>query len=129
MSETATQAPHEADHEALVDMLATDQKAGISPEDAQAYQDLIDYNRDAAREATTQIEIKDANTGAESIAVHKSIGDHALTGQPEWVANKMLWKEDWHKDDKDEYVKDGIRLDESDMAVSSGNWKSHEQDH
>lgn len=75
--ETTTIAPHEADHEALMQMLETDKATGISPEDAQAYHELIDDNREASKAATI-IEVKDANTGAENIHVAHSIGNAAL---------------------------------------------------
>jgi len=76
--ETITFAPHEADHQALVEMLNKDKAQGkLSPEDTSAYHELVDQNRTASQEAT-RVEVKDANTGEQTVEVAPSIGDEAI---------------------------------------------------
>lgn len=75
---TTTVAPHQKEHDTLAAMHREDVTAGsLSDEDEQAYRELVEHNRAESR-AATQIEVKDANTGEQSVKVVQSIGDAAL---------------------------------------------------
>lgn len=77
-----------ANDQALLDM-----QPSLSPEDEAAFKELIDEQRENYQ--ATLVEVKDANTGEQTIHVARSIGDKALHN-PGMAVHSESWRTEGH---------------------------------